>query len=124
MEENMPESVTPMDYRLQFDAAKLYAELGDKNSFDRLSPKVEKSALEELKKNPGNTQSYYNPYRILLDIYNTRGDYRSELDIMTKLDQVMPGRPEIKKKIDILEARINGVDSEKVPIENDENNEP
>ena len=124
MEENMPGNATPMDYRIQFDAAKLYAEIGDTNSFDRLSPGVEKAALDELKKNPANTQSYYNPYRLLIDIYHARADYKSELDILNKLNQVMPGRPEVQRKIEILQARIENRQDENQQDVNEENNEP
>ncbi|MGA2667896.1 MAG: DUF2723 domain-containing protein [Ignavibacteria bacterium] len=124
MEENMPENIVPMDYRIQFDVAKLYGDLGDKNNFDRLSPDVEKTALEELKRNPTNTHSYYNPYRLLIDIYDERKDYNSEIDILTRLEKVMPGRPEISRKIELLKARLEGDQNENIQEESGENNEP
>jgi hypothetical protein len=111
MEQNIPSGVVPMDYRLQYDALMLYAELGDKTNFNRFSPEVEKDALEELQKNPGNVQSYYNPYKILLDIYEARRDYQSAMNIVSKLDKVMPGRPEIQKKMEILRLQAEGKDT-------------
>ena len=83
-----------------------------------------KKQHSELKRNPTNTHSYYNPYRLLIDIYDERKDYNSEIDILTRLEKVMPGRPEISRKIELLKARLEGDQNENIQEESGENNEP
>lgn len=77
MEEYMPRDVIPIDHRILFDVAMIYNKIGNKDKFLELSNEVEKNALLELERNPSDIQSYYNPYRLLLDIYETREDYKS-----------------------------------------------
>jgi len=62
---------------------------------------VEEGALNELKgpMNPNAMQSYYNPYKILLDIYEAKGDYQKALNILNQLDEKDPSVSLKKKKI-------------------------
>ncbi len=102
MESNLPRKVIPMDYRIEYDAATLYYKIGNRNKFDELSADVEISAQNEMKRNPNDIKSYYNPYRILLDIYDARGDKQKALDILYRIDRLSPNNPDIKAKIESL----------------------
>jgi hypothetical protein len=64
--------------------------------------------LEELKKNPNDIQSPWNSYKLLLDIYETKGEYRNALNILSKLEIVAPENPEVKMKIDAIKLKIEG----------------
>ncbi|MGH2574473.1 MAG: tetratricopeptide repeat protein, partial [Ignavibacteria bacterium] len=108
MEENLPRKVIPMDYRILYDVDMLYHRIGNLNKFNELSYEVEAAALEELRRNPGDVQSYYNPYRLLMDIYEARGDYKNAVEILQRLDRISPGSPEIKAKIEILTQKMKG----------------
>jgi hypothetical protein len=61
-----------------------------------------------MNKNPNDIRSYWNPYKILIDIYEGRGDNSKALEILYRLDRLAPNSPEIKLKIDSLKARIQG----------------
>jgi hypothetical protein len=102
MESNLPRKVIPMDYRIEYDAATLYYKIGNKSKFDELSVEVEDAAQKEMKRNPNDIKSYYNPYRILLDIYDTRGDKQKALDVLYQIDRLSPNNPDIKAKIESL----------------------
>jgi len=102
MESNLPRKVIPMDYRIEYDAATLYYKIGNKSKFDELSVEVEDAAQKEMKRNPNDIKSYYNPYRILLDIYDTRGDKLKALDVLYQIDRLSPNNPDIKAKIESL----------------------
>ncbi|MEO8209913.1 MAG: DUF2723 domain-containing protein, partial [bacterium] len=107
MEEVIPRDVIPMDYRIEYDVAILYNRLGNKQKFEELSSDVEIRAEEELKTDPGNVQSYYNPYRILLDVYEAKGEYQKALDLLNRLSLMSPGDASIKQKMESIKQKMN-----------------
>jgi hypothetical protein len=108
MESNMPRSVIPMDYRILHDVAMLYNRIGNKARFNELSYDVENQALRDLNRNPNDISSFWNPYRLLMDIYEARGEYAKAIDILNKMDKLSPGNPEIKMKIEMLRSKMLG----------------
>lgn len=106
MESNIPRKIIPMDYRILYDVAMLYHKIGDGITFAQIFPEIEKPALDDLNKNPDDYTSYYNSYKILIDIYEAYKDYEKALDILTKLDNITKGSPEIRLKMDALRAKI------------------
>jgi hypothetical protein len=108
MEEKLPRSVVPMDYRIQYDVAMMYFRIGNTAKFNELSEFVEKQALAEMQRNPNDVSTYWNPYKILTDIYENRGEYSKAIDILTRLDRIAPGSPEVKMKIQMLQQQQQG----------------
>ena len=100
--------VIPVEYKTQHDIAMLYYQIGNKQKFNELSRDVEIKAKEELSKNPDDIQSPWNPYKLLLDIYEGRGDYRSELDILYRLQRITPDSHEVNDKIESVKSRMEG----------------
>jgi hypothetical protein len=121
MEEVVPKSHFKMDYRQSYQVAMLYSILADKIKFEEYAKIAEEGALIDKRSSNQNTSSFYNPYRILLDIYDARGDYQKELNLLNELDQRDPSvnqkRESIKLKmsggVDKKESQINK-DDEKV----------
>ena len=70
------------------------------------SVSCKKTFLE--KKNPNDIQSYWNPYKLLIDIYEARSDYAKALDILYQLDRLSPNNPEVKGKIEFLKSKQQG----------------
>jgi len=108
METNLPRTVVPMDYRILHDISMLYNKINNRAKFTELSYEVEKQALQELNKNPNDVSSFWNPYRLLMEIYEARGEYAKAIDILNKMDRLSPGNPEIKMKIEMLRAKMLG----------------
>lgn len=108
MEQNIPYKVIPMNYQTQHDVAMLYLQTGNKLKFNELSGFVEKKAKEELAKNPNDIQSPWNPYKLLLDIYDGRGDYENEIDILNRLHKITPDSREVNDKIESVRAKMEG----------------
>lgn len=107
MEANFPKEIVPYDYRILYDVVMLYARNDNLNKFNELSPVVEKEALDALKKNPNDIQSYWNPYKLLIDIYEMRNDYNKALEILYQLDR-LTNSPEVKQKIELLKQKQQG----------------
>lgn len=100
-----PHEVIAFNYMIMYDMCMLYLKAGNRTAFDKYSPYVEQKAIEAMAANPNDVKSYWNPYRMLMDIYEARGDNQKALDIMYKLDRLMPNSPEIKMKIDSLKFK-------------------
>ena len=68
---------------------------------DRLdiAVEVEKEALKRLEANPEDVQSYYNPYRILIETYENLKDYNKLLEIWQRLGQMYPNDRNVKSNI-------------------------
>lgn len=107
METTIPRNVIKMDYRIEYDVAMLYNKLGNKQKFDELSEDVINRAESELKTNNENVQSYYNPYRILLDLYEARKEYQKSLDLLNTLLTMSPNDPSIKQKIESIKLKMS-----------------
>jgi hypothetical protein len=108
MNANLPHNIVPFDYRILFDVSMLYFRSGNIAKFNEFSPVVEAEALEVLKKNPNDIQSYWNPYKLLMDIYEARGDYSKALDILYQLDRISPNSPVVKQKIELMKLKQLG----------------
>ncbi|MFZ1323112.1 MAG: DUF2723 domain-containing protein [Ignavibacteria bacterium] len=107
METVIPRDVITMDYRIEYDVAMLYSKIGNQQKFKELSDNVMIRAEEEIQTNPSNVQSYYNPYRILLDIYEARGEYQKALDLLNRLSAMSPNDPSIMQKIESIKQKMS-----------------
>ena len=108
MEENLPVSVVPMDYRIQYDVAMMYNRIGNTAKFNNLADYVIQQSLAALQRNPTDISTYWNPYKILIDIYDAKGEYAKELEILNRLDKISPNSPEVKMKMQLLQQRLQG----------------
>lgn len=104
MEKRLPRKVLPMDYRILYDIANLYFTVGDLKTYKSIAGDVEKDALKAIADDPRAVTNYYNPYRILLDIYQNLKEYDKGLDLLQKLSNIYPGDNAIKGEIDKLKA--------------------
>ncbi len=91
MEKKLPRHIIPMDYRLMFDVSGIYRQAGDNTDYLAMTKELETKAWKMLERNPRNLTSNYNPYRMLLEIYDNTGQYKKALKVVNKLEQVIPG---------------------------------
>lgn len=100
MNEKMPRDLLKIDYRILFDVANIYNGAGAKDRYEELAREIEKTALEQIKLNPTDVSSYYNPYRLLIDIYDNLEEYNKAADILSELQAMYPNDPMIKNEIE------------------------
>ncbi len=108
MESKIPVEVIPMDYRILSDVARIYLIAGDRKDFDKYSSIVERDALAAIQRNPMDVSSSYNPYRILLDLYDTQRDYGKEIGLLSKLQSMFPNERGIEMRIKQLQSLMAG----------------
>ncbi len=107
MESRMPTEVLPMKFQILSDISRLYFMAGAMRQFNKYANIVEHDALAAIKENPNDVQSYYNPYRILLDIYDMEKNYQKSIDLLQKLQVMFPNERGISQRIAELQAMMN-----------------
>jgi len=100
MEYLIPRKHIKMDYRLAFDIGNIYQDCGSYDKYKTLATDIEKEALIALEENPSDYTSYYNPYRLLLEMYDKTGQYQKAIDILNKVKVYVPNDPSIPAQIE------------------------
>ncbi|MBI5726958.1 MAG: DUF2723 domain-containing protein, partial [Ignavibacteriales bacterium] len=108
MDRKIPRKTISIDYRLLSDIGDLYFAAGGKKQYVEISKEVEAEALKKIDENPKDVSSYYNPYRLLLEIYEKRPDYDKAINVLTRLLVYYPDDPGIKAKIDHYKGLKSG----------------
>ena len=115
MEVKLPNALIPMDYGLLYEISTLYQRAGATQQYSKLAKEVERLALIKLEQNPNDVQSYYNPYRILIEVYQAQGRNDKLLEIWQKLETIFPDDPNVKANVQKYRAIVQGVDTSKTP---------
>jgi hypothetical protein len=113
MENKMPYKLIPMDYGLLYEISILYRRAGANEKHVSYSAEVEKLALDRLEQNPQDVQSYYNPYRILLDVYEAQKKNDKLLELWQKLGALFPEDPNVRANIEKYKKLVMGIDTSK-----------
>lgn len=100
LDEKIPFNIVKMNNGLLFEIANFYFKSGDMNRFNEISSAVEENALMELESNPNDVSSYYNPYRILIEIYEKKEDYKNVILIWKKIETMYPNDSTVKTNIE------------------------
>ncbi len=106
MEALIPPSKIPYGWELGSDLATLFYRLGNQQRFQELSTYVEEECHAAIDAGDVNVQSYYNPYRVLLQMYEMKREYGKSLDLLKGLAQMYPNDPGLKQQIDTMERRV------------------
>jgi|WetSurMetagenome_2_1015567.scaffolds.fasta_scaffold14500_2 hypothetical protein len=114
MEKNIPKNVINMDYRQKYMIAMFYYKLNDKSKFEEYASDAYNEAYSIRLSNKNNLQSYYNPYRIILDILEARGDIKTEMEILKELN---PNDPSVKQKMEMINSKLNNKINDKNKVE-------
>ena len=107
MEARVPVEVLPINYKILSDVARMYYTAGAPTQFRKYADIVERDAQQAIIDNPNDVQSYYNPYRILLDLYDWEKDYGKSLDLLQKLHDMFPQEKSISDRIMQLQALMS-----------------
>jgi hypothetical protein len=105
MEKVIPRSKVPLGWELASDLASFYHRAGNKAEFDALAAEVEQSCRELIDAGQANLNSYWNPYRVLLDLYDMQQEYDKAIDLLKSIQVMLPNDPTIKQRILMLEQQ-------------------
>lgn len=100
MEEKLPRHVREMPFGLLYEVSNLYLNAGAKDRYKEFAAEIEEIALETLERNPQDVQSYYNPYRILIDIYDNLEDHKKAYELWQRIAIIYPDDPSVRTNIE------------------------
>jgi hypothetical protein len=111
MEKKMPMDIVNMPNYIQFEMSGVYFAAGAIEKYKKLAGKIEKIALKQLEKNPMDVEGYYNPYRILSEIYSNLKEYKKSVDLFTRLQSYYPNDPGVNRELKKYQELLNKQDS-------------
>jgi len=109
MESKISDENIPMDYRMKYNLTLFYDALKQEQKFNEMVKKVEAECLEMIETDPMNVNGPWNPYRILMDVYELSKQYDKELGILSKLEVIFPQAQDVKDKIKQIQQMKTGV---------------
>lgn len=100
MDQKIPRKIVGMEMGLLYEIGNLYFNSGGLNQYKVYSSEVEKQALKLLEENPSDVQSYYNPYRVLIDIYENQKEYAKLANIWQRLQAIYPNDENVRSNVE------------------------
>ncbi|MGB9772682.1 MAG: glycosyltransferase family 117 protein [Bacteroidota bacterium] len=85
MDEEIPDQWIPMDYRLLMDVANFYNFAGDHEKYLVFSKRLEQRALRFIEMSRHEPLTQYNPYVVLMNLYDSQGEYEKEIQILRQI---------------------------------------
>ena len=106
MENLMPHKKIPLGWEYALELAGFYSALGRMDMVKEMGMEIEPACLSLIEKGDVNVNSYYNPYRALLDLYDMTKQHEKTLTILRKLATMYPNDPGLKQRIQIVEQMV------------------
>jgi len=109
MEKKIPSDIIEIPYPYMFEISQLYNTAGAKAQYINMANKIEKIALNQLENNPNDVSGYYNPYRVLSEIYGNQKKYNKAVDLFTRLQKLYPDDQGVRNELERYRtlARMN-----------------
>ncbi len=107
MEALIPRSKIPLGWELESDIASFYNRLGRTEKYNELMAEIEPECLRALDRGEYNVNSAYSPFRVLLELYDGRKEYRKAIDLLKRLQTIIPNDPGIQQRITAYEGQLN-----------------
>ncbi len=104
METIMPRSKIPMGMELSAYVGSFYHRLGRDDRFAEIANEVEPQARRMIDAGQVSMNSYDNPYRVLLEIYDIRKEYGKSLELLRRLQVQYPNDAGLRQRIAAVEA--------------------
>ncbi|HTX98638.1 MAG TPA: DUF2723 domain-containing protein [Bacteroidota bacterium] len=102
-------------YSIQFEmvaqVAFLYHHFGKMDEFNQYAQQVEQTARARIQAGRLDMNSMYNPYSILLQLYEMEKDNTKTLSLLHELEAIYPNDPGLKQRIQQVEAQMQAPDS-------------
>jgi tetratricopeptide (TPR) repeat protein len=104
MEKKLPRSVIPLETSLKFELGNVYFDAGAEKQYKTIYAEVEKETLKMIQENPNNVSDGFNPYRVLMGIYENLKDYKKLADLWQKIQVMYPNDNSVKENVEKYRA--------------------
>ncbi|MEE9225832.1 MAG: DUF2723 domain-containing protein [Bacteroidota bacterium] len=106
MDEVISEKAFPIDWRFIQPLAILYRRLGDLKRFEHYAAKLEEISWQMIERGQPDPRSPFNPYFMLLDLYELQQRYTDALKVLNRLAILYPNDAGVKNRIAQLRAQM------------------
>jgi hypothetical protein len=106
MEQVIPRSKVPLLWDVHSDIAFFYHKLGRTKDFEERADEIEAVCWALIEGGKGVVNSYYNPYRVLLDIYDLQKQPEKKLEVLMNLQKKYPNDPGVQRRIRETQAML------------------
>lgn len=106
MEALIPRAKIPMGWELASDIASFYNRLGRTDKYNEMIAEIEPECLRALDRGEYNVNSAYSPFRVLLELYDNRKEYQKAIDLLRRLQTIVPNDPGIQQRIAMYETQL------------------
>jgi hypothetical protein len=107
MEELIPGAKVPLAWELESDLMSFYHRMGRRDKFDEYAVALEGKMHTLIESGQFNAASYYNPYRVLLEIYEVQAEYVKMLDLLKSLAVIYPNDQNLQQRITAVKAMLD-----------------
>jgi hypothetical protein len=111
MEQLIPRKKIPMGWDLTASVASFYHRLGKLETYNELMAEVEPQCVSAIERGEYNLNAYENPFRVLLELYETRKENAKAIELLRKLQALYPNDPSLTQRIAMHQAQLSGTDT-------------
>ncbi len=111
MQHLMPLTKYPLPFEMLAQMTFLYNHFGKTQEFHQLADEVERMARARIQSGQVDMNSMYNPYSILLQLYDSEKDNVKTLGLLHELEVLYPNDPSLKARVQEVEAQVKARDS-------------
>jgi hypothetical protein len=104
MEKKLPRSIIPLETSLKYQLGNVYFDASAEKQYKTIYGEVEKEALQMIQENPNNISSGFNPYSVLMGIYENLKDYKKLSGLWQKIQVMYPNDPTVKENVEKYKA--------------------
>jgi tetratricopeptide (TPR) repeat protein len=106
MDSLIPQSKVPYGWEYAWEMAGLYYTLGKMDKVKDMAAEIEPACQQLIAGGGANVNSYYNPYRALIDLYEMTKEYDKSLELFRKLEVLYPKDNNLQQRIQMLEQLV------------------
>ncbi len=111
MQQIMPITKYPMPFEMLAQMTFLYNHFGKTQEFKQFAEEVENAARARIQAGQMDMNSMYNPYSILMELYQVEKDYGKTLGVLRELEALYPNDPNLKQRVAEAQAQVAAQDS-------------
>jgi transmembrane protein TMEM260 (protein O-mannosyltransferase) len=117
MDKVVPQKYHHMDILLKSDLSTMYYLAGYKEGIKELAPSLEEYYLGVLEQDVTGRGSARSPYSVLLNIYESTGEYQKGADLMKRYQQLYPNDQSLTRQIESWEQKVREQTSSSTTID-------
>ncbi len=120
MEQKIPRSKLPMGWELTYMVASYYNRFGQTDRYNAMVDEIEPTVRQLVDSGVSPQSPFgYNPYAVLLEIYENRKQYDKLVDVWKRIQALYPNDPGVKQRLAAAEEKLRSTMPDTTPITSD-----